>query len=391
MQFTSGRPLQLAACLSILAATSYSQAPPSLNVGFYDWGGTSTKSISEGVDEIAQIGGHIARLTISARMNVDYGISSSCISNFTLAQAVQYPDVMKALDNPAISVFILTAYDGVTFPDCVNHLYLEPTIYTPEREAEIIREYSDLTVYLYQAYQHTNKRFIISNWESDNDVYCGYSFGYATDPSFRASCDAGYPQMYGGNANAAASFEGLKHWFRLRQRGIDRGRERAMAAGIGGMKVYFAPEFCAVRSLHDAGLESTLYDVVPYVKFDYVSYSSYQSTSMKDPGSALLQDLRTIQNIAGSNAIIIGEIMTASPGADPQTFIQTLHTALDDAITWGVPYLIYWSLHSALECPICGVFDISGNLTQVGAFFEEYLTGADICSVEPARWSARRH
>jgi len=58
----------------------------------------------------------------------------------------------------------------------------------------------------------------------------------------------------------------LKTWFQLRQQGIKEGRARALAAGIGGMRVCFAPEFN-----------------IPYVAFDYVSYSSYQSMGDGDP------------------------------------------------------------------------------------------------------------
>lgn len=182
----------LAVCLSVLAGSAYAQAPPSLNLGIYYWGGDPAPgSISEGVNAIAAMGSHIARLAISARMNIDYNVSSSCIANFTLTQALEDPDVKQALDNPAISVYVLTAYDGVTFPDCVSHLYLDPSTYTPFTSRQIVGEYSDLTYYLYTTYRTTNKRFIISNWESDNDVYCASADGYATDLTVRANCNAG--------------------------------------------------------------------------------------------------------------------------------------------------------------------------------------------------------
>jgi hypothetical protein len=353
----------------------FAQPDPSLHVGFYHWGGVYPASISEGVDAVAAIGGRIVRLAVSAKMNRDYGIAWDCIPGFTLAGAMQYPDVKKALDHPAISVFMLTAYDGVTFGDCYTHEYLNPRLNT-SRQAAIIQEYSDLTLYLYQTYQHTNKQFIISNWESDNDVYCGAADWYSTDNIFRADCDANYPRWYNnGNASPTESFWGLRLWFEARQQGIEDGRNRALAMGIGGRgrKVYLAPEVNICRHLRYGGLKSTLYDVVPYVKFDYVSYSSWESMGVSDPRSTLLEDLETIWSVTGSHAIILGEIRTGYSLADPQGSIQALREVMDDALSWGVSYAIYWDVYDFKDCPSCGLYDDAGRITPVGEFFKDYL------------------
>jgi len=98
----------------------------------------------------------------------------------------------------------------------------------------------------------------------------------------------------------------------------------------------------------------------------------------------LAQDLATIQSIIGTDAIMIGEIMTASPGEAPQTFISSLQTAMNAGIAWGVPYMIYYQLYSALTCPVCGVLDPSGNITQLGQFLEGYLAGAQTCPADAA-------
>ena len=338
--------------------------------------------MSDGVAAIAAIGGHIARVTISPRMNIDYHTGSHCIPGFTLAGAMLDADVKKAMDNPAINVFILTAYDGVTFGDCSTHTYLNPRYYTPTGQAEVAHEYSDLTLYLYRTYQKTSKRFIISNWESDNDVYCGQAYGYATDPQFRANCDTSYPLIYSGNSSPAESLQGLKLWFQAREQGIEDGRARAAALGIGGMRVYFAPEISVVRCLHDAGFQSVLYDVVPSVKFDYLSYSSHQSTNLPSPMSSLMQDLATIQSVVGSGEIIIGEIMTDSTEGDSDLFLLNLAQVIDAALHWGAPFVIYWNVHSASDNP-GGLYDGSGQLTEVGRFFELYLVGRGCLAPNP--------
>jgi hypothetical protein len=64
--------------------------------------------------------------------------------------AAQEPDVKRALDNDKIEAFIITAYDGVSFGDCMTHRYLNPSLHTEQITAAMIREYSDFTLYLYQ-------------------------------------------------------------------------------------------------------------------------------------------------------------------------------------------------------------------------------------------------
>ena len=73
------------------------------------------------------------------------------------------------------------------------------------------------------------------------------------------------------------------------------------------MRVYAAPEINIVRALRESGLKSVLYDVLPSVMFDYVSYSAYESINALDPSAALHADLDTIAAVIGSNSIIVGE------------------------------------------------------------------------------------
>src|SRR5947209_15255411 len=162
----------------ILSSFAGTPANTLKNVGIYHWGGSFTKSMSQGVEQIAALGVRNARVTLSPTYNADYNIAAVCYPGFTLSDAVRQPDVKRAFDNPDIDVLMITAYDGVSFGDCRQHRYLNPDFYTPQNTAAMMQEYSDFTLYLYQAYQGTHKRFIIANWESDNDIYCGQAWGY---------------------------------------------------------------------------------------------------------------------------------------------------------------------------------------------------------------------
>jgi hypothetical protein len=346
---------------------------PSLarTVGFYHWGGRYSASGTQGVEQIAALGGRLARLTLSPRYYSDYNLGSGCSSNLSLSMLAREPDVKKALDNEQIEVFMLTAYDGATFGDCIHHRYLDPNFYTPENVAAIVKEYSDFTLYLYETYRATHKRFIISSWEGDNEVYCGGAFAYATDKTFRTACNANYSLFYGAVRSPEEALTGLTLWFRSRQQGIDEGRSRALNQGIGGKRVYSAPEFCIVRSLHDAGFKSVLYDVLPIVPFDYVSYSSYESINRPEPEKALLADLDTIQKVVGSSAIILGEVGFSKSAWGADSTISRIGRVIDTAMSWGVSYIFHWNVYDQGTIYDFGLFDIDGKATSLHQYYKQ--------------------
>jgi len=342
-------------------------------VGFYHWGGRYTTSVSQGVEQIAAFGGKLARITLSPRHYIDYNLGGSCYPAFSLSSIVQEADIKKALDNEQIEVFMITAYDGVTSGDCVRHRNLDPAFYTPFNVAAIVKEYSDLTLYLYETYRHTHKRFILSNWESDNEVYCGAANAYATDAGARAACNASYQSAYEGSRSPDDSIRGLRLWFQARQQGIEEGRHRALNRGIGGKRVYFAPEFCDVRELHNAGFRSVLYDVLPFVSFDYVSYSSYESINRAEPEKALLADLNTIRDVVGSSAIILGEMGFARSLWGTEGAIARTDRMINIAVSWGIPYMFQWNIYDQSAREDFGMFDINGQPTALGEYYKQRL------------------
>jgi hypothetical protein len=92
----------------------------------------------------------------------------------------------------------------------MTHRYLNPSLHTEQITAAMIREYSDFTLYLYQREQHAHKKFVISDWEADNDVYCGNAFAYANIQAFRLSCNSSYSTTYSGNASPEESLVGAE-------------------------------------------------------------------------------------------------------------------------------------------------------------------------------------
>lgn len=366
------RKLTCGAIVVLIAPSLWAQAP-SARIGIYHWGGQYPHSIAEGVAAIAGLGGHFARVALSPLYLRDYNIANVCFPQFSLALAARTPDLQQAFANPAIRVYMITAYDGVTYGDCRTPKFLDPSFFSRDHTAAVIREYSDFTLSLYQTHAGSQKQFILSNWESDNAVYCGQAYTYATDPAFRSTCQLQYASGYGVPGPEVA-FQGLQIWFNARAEGIADGRARALAAGLDGVGVYSAPEFNIVRALHDNGWPSVLYDVLPSASFDYVSYSAWESINTSSPASTLQTDLDTVRDVIGSSAIIIGETGFSRLDNDRQTVALT-SAVVSAALAWGVPYLVQWQLYDTDAAHAYGLYDLTGRATPLADWFRLRFQG----------------
>jgi hypothetical protein len=343
------------------------------DIGIYHWGGQAQVSMSDGVQRIAALGGRVARVVFSPKYYSDYRGVPTCYANFSLAVLAREPDVERALDTPQIRTFMLTVYDGATFGDCRTHKYLNVNFYTPKNMVAVKREYSDFVLHLFGRHAGTERQFILSNWEGDNDVYCGAAFAYASDPSFRKHCDDNYPLLYDGNTDPAQSLEGMRLWLEARQEGIADGIARAAAAGLSGVTIVHAPEVNIVRTLEDHGFRSVLRDVLPRLRPDYVSYSAYESLNTERPADAIIDDLGTVRALSGTPHVIIGEAGYARTRADTASLLET---ALRSAFGAGVRHIMVWNLSDDTHGGEFGVLDARGNLTEVGVVLTKFFRDA---------------
>jgi hypothetical protein len=365
-RFARSLLLATLSCSGLIAAQ-----PSTTRVGIYHWSGAASTSIAEGVERIAALGGHTVRIALSARSHRDYNLAPECETPFVLANAAQEPDLKRTFENPSIDVYVITAYDGVSWGDCQQPSFLNPAFFTPANTAAVVQEYSDFTLYLYRTYRHTQKRFLIANWESDNAVYCGQAYQYAIDAGYRATCQAEYLSL--GIPRPEDGLQGLKLWLQARSQGILEGRIRAQGEGIGGTRVYIAPEFDIVHVLHDHGFPSVLYDVLPSVIFDYVSYSAWESINTSDPAGTLVADLNTIQAVVGSSAIIVGETgfsRQRNPGG--QDLART-SAVISASLAWGVSYIIQWQLYDTDNIDSFGLYDVAGQPTDLAGWFKNFF------------------
>ena len=143
------------------------------------------------------------------------------------------------------------------------------------------------------------------------------------------------------------------------------------------MRVYFAPEFCSMHALHVAGFPSVLYDVLPAATFDYVSYSVYESINTADPATTLTADLNTVQDVLGSRAIIICETGFSRSAWGDQVVPRT-DAVIAAAQAWGAVYIVQWNLYDQNPQTDFGLFDLTGNVTPLGTYFQNMLGGEPV-------------
>ena len=363
--------LSAAAC-----ATAEDRGRLSEKVGVYHWGGRQADGVASGIRAVLDLHGSVVRVAVSPRMAIDYNRGSACIPSFQLAGALEDEELRSALADPRLKVLIMTTYGGTGFTDCVTPDYLNPRYYSEENTARIVAEYSDFVYRLHVLFQGSGKRFILANWEGDNAIYCGEAYGYVVSEEFRKQCDEQYPQYYAGNRIPQETVEGMVLWHRARYQGVKSGIDRARAAGLDGIEVQVAVEISGVHELHDHGLASVLYHVLPRVPFDYVSYSSWESLGQPDPAAALASDLGLIQSVTGSNQIIVGEMGFSRSGSSVR-LLPLAAAVTQGAIDWGASYVIYWNLYDWDTANDFGLFDFNGKLTDTGSYLRWIYEAAE--------------
>jgi hypothetical protein len=336
------------------------------SVGVYDSRGTG--SLASGASMVTGLGGRALKVQLVP----------NCSQPQTLLQMASSADARAAFANPGIQVFSISAFD-VNSLCASGRIYVDPTLYVNSNgtltafSAATSAEFENLALYLYRTYHDSGKTFYISNWEGDNAVYCSDAYGYATNAATRSSCNSSYPTSYDGVPNPDTGMQGLQDWLNARQSGIAAARSQAASEGIASVTVYHTPEINIVRALQAAGLESVLYNVLPNVHPDAVSYSSYESinTCTTEPiatcTATLSQDLSTIAAKAGTSRIILGEIGFSEAQFSNTSIQQWLGALLPAALTDGVAATFEWVL---IDNDQFGLYNTSNQIQPTGTYYQ---------------------
>ena len=222
----------------------------------------------------------------------------------------------------------------------------------PVKIQEIVTEYKDFTLYLYQQYQGSGKKFLIGNSELDHGLYGGSVFLYVNNSPIPCALGESPPctivldgqvfynwkpyvdylyssGRYGtGITNPYGAAQTMAKLLIAAQRGVFEGRKQAAKNGWAGVEVYYVPEIVSVSLLQDhnpslysvlsllgsldAGLDS---EGEPVPRFDFVSYSAYDAANRIPDQNGSLQysdfmvnHLDRMAITLGSGNILVGEV-----------------------------------------------------------------------------------
>jgi len=319
-------------------------------VGFYHWisetpAGSSGDSLTLARERVKAAGAGLLRLYVGARFDYVHPLLSpdrfAGLERRTPAEILDIPCYRAVLEDPAIHTVVLTAYPSIDYgagPDDI-HL-MRPWTALEEREEH--GQIYELGCRLLERYGAEQKTVIISNTEADDKLMEVMNY-------------SGSPQM---------AIENLRAWQNTRYRAVDEARRLHPEARL---KLLNAFEISLVNAgirryqgrfvRRATGEWNALTDLVPHVRFDLLSYSSYESTNAPfdtsnintppaDVEARLLRDLRILQKAAG-RPVMIGELGIPYDWFDrlPTGGVEPRLAAAVRAIEAARPaYVVFWQV-----------------------------------------------
>jgi hypothetical protein len=301
--------------------------------GAYNWGGASLAAglrdtLGLGQQRLVGAGFDTARLVLDpielgGGSNDWYRLGSAFASECPpttpfLPCAVASTELRAAVASAALRTVIMTAYDSAS-RSSTGVTHFNDLGWLEANGAAVYAEYYDAAMRLYATQKGSGKTFIFAEWETDNAIYCGSAYGYVQhlrNPSNPDPC-----------ANVAvtpaAAMAGMSKWLTLRHQAIAQAKLDAAALGYSGVSVADGIEFNSVHFIQDAGLPSTLANVIPSVGPAFALYSSYDSQF----AGKYEEDLRALVQSLAPAELLVGESGFPQHGVDGVDAFRTTESA----------------------------------------------------------------
>ena len=321
--------LLLIACM--LPSLAQRPAPFSLSVGTQALSATyrltDKPALLEMANTIQEMGSDTLKITASAKYTEAYHIPANPAITSLRDLVTIEPSYKAALDMPFRNI-MLWVYP---FSDSLS--CFRTGNFRPGEADRIHKEIYDLTAHLLKTYSGSGKSFFLGNWEGDWHALSGQS--KTADPS---------PLV----------LDAMRQWFLLREKAIADARRDTPHHDV---NIYFYIEINQVIKAMREGRPALVNKVLPHIKTDFVSYSSYDVTNraMKTGGDEgrkmFFEALDYIEkklppsDIPGKR-IMIGEYgITYSSVKDAEIQKQRAAELIRWSLEWGCPFILYWQLY----------------------------------------------
>ena len=324
---------------------------------------SSAGAVEESAQQIAALGSDTLKIALTPNYAKDYMIERDAKISSLMDLMRARPEFERAMDQPFRNI-MLWVYP---FSDSKSAF---ATGMIGEAEAEkVYREIYDLTAHLLKRYSGSGKTFFLGNWEGDWHTL-QENYDYNLDPTPEA-------------------IQGAIRWFKLRERAVSDARRDTPHTDV---KVYFYIELNHVRKAMEHDRPAIVNRVLPHIRTDFVSWSSYDVTKPAaalggDAGRALV--FRALDYIEAhlppsevpGKRVFIGEYgfeLVAYQDAE----LQRRYTAsiMKWALQWGCPFVLYWELYCNEVEPATGksrgywLIDDQGVKQPVWFLHQEFLT-----------------
>lgn len=320
--------------VSTLATDAFAElrdAPFSLSVGTQNIGPKYQFSdeplLVESAKVMQKMGSDTLKISVSPRYHKRYKIKQDSAIDSLTKIVRDVPDYRTVFDMPFRNV-MFWAYPFAEEYSAFRKGKL------PKAEAEAIyAELYELTAYLLTEYSGSGKSFFIGNWEGDWHLLS--SKDIKTDPK---------------EAVIAASIQ----WFKVREKAIADARRDTSHADV---EVYFYVELNHVRKAIEDGRPALVNRVLPHIKTDFVSWSSYDITqravklggaegrNMVHDALNYIEDQLPPSDIPGKR-VFLGEYGFKQEWVK-EPVLQARYTAdiMKWSMEWGCPFILYWQLY----------------------------------------------
>lgn len=344
--------------------------PFSLSVGTQSIGVryqfTEASALVESAEQILALGSDTLKIAVTPKYADDYLLEEDpaiqSINDLVRAE----PDYFRVMDMPFRNIMLWI------YPFSDSALAFETGEISEAETAAVYEEIYAFTVTLLERYSGSGKSFFLGNWEGDWHLLLE-NYDYSLDPTPEA-------------------IRGAIEWFNLRERAI---ADALRDTPHNDVAVYYYIELNHVGKSMDDDRPTIVNRVLPHIRTDYVSWSSYDVTkpaALMEPAAGRQRVLAALDYIEAhlpesdisGKRVMIGEYGFELAGFK-DVDRQRKYTAaiMKWALEWGCPFILYWELYCNEIEPETGehrgywLIDDKGQKQPVWYFHKEFLIKAN--------------